>query len=239
MSRTLEGLAEAGNFIETARAYREAGDHEAYRAICAERGVDELSMDRFWNGLCDDFDMEPSLAPEAPEEALPPASAESSSEASEAAAAGCSIEGNICKAAAAKIESELKSFKGGRKETAVSSHVAKTLKAFCGNEEFALAVAKSKKTLSACCTEIMKSVGSSISDIEVYRRAAKFYFPGASVKFNMEIQIGGAAMLAEAPAEAPAVETTRPAGGARAGRTGAKRAKSKADEKVIQISLFD
>ncbi|WP_206458673.1 hypothetical protein [Anaerovorax sp. IOR16] len=97
----------------------------------------------------------------------------------------------ITKLAKAKIESELKSFKGGQKAKAVSSYVATTLKNFCGNEIFAKAVIEQKKTLSDCCEQIMKSVGNSISDIQVYRKATAFYFPTAKIDFKMEIVING------------------------------------------------
>lgn len=223
MSRTLEGLADSQKTVEIARKLRDGGDYEAYQALCEENDIDEQTTDRFWNGLCDDFDTiapaDTLEAPEAPQDAVLPC-------------------GGISKVATAKLDAELKAFKGGRKEAAVSSHVATTLKQFCKNEQFAMAVANCKKNLSACCEEIMKSVGTSISDIEVYRRAAKFYFPGSVVKFSMEIQIDGVSTAAEAPTDvlspAAASSTNAPRK-----RTALDKPKKKGDSNIIQISLFE
>ncbi|WP_333594139.1 hypothetical protein [Anaerospora hongkongensis] len=97
-----------------------------------------------------------------------------------------------------KIAAELKAFKGGNKETAVSKFVASTLTKFCEeNEHFAEIVYKTPRTLSDCCTDVMKGCGTSISDIDVYRGAVKHYFPNADVFFKMEIHITGDAPTVE------------------------------------------
>lgn len=89
-----------------------------------------------------------------------------------------------------KIDKEVKEFNGGKYENAVYRHVADTLKNFCRQEpEFAQAVVQTDKTLADCCREIMKGAGQSISDIEVYRRAVNFYFPGADIKTEMRINL--------------------------------------------------
>ncbi|MDU5080268.1 Cas9 inhibitor AcrIIA9 family protein [uncultured Tissierella sp.] len=88
-----------------------------------------------------------------------------------------------------KLTQELKDFKGGKKESAVSSYVEKTLKEFCKEEAFASAVLNSKKTLTDCCNEIMNKCGNYISDFEVYKKAAQFYFPNAKVDFTMSIKV--------------------------------------------------
>lgn len=90
-----------------------------------------------------------------------------------------------------KIDKELKEFKGATKAKAVSDYVAKTLKQFCDVEAFAAAVIKSEKTLTDCCNEIMAKVGNHVSDLEVYKKAAQFYFPGSKVEFNMTINVEG------------------------------------------------
>lgn len=95
----------------------------------------------------------------------------------------------IIKKARKKLDNELKEFKGGNKENAVSSHVCKTLQDFCKEEEFAKAVLASEKTLSDCCVEILKKSGNHISDFEVYKRGTQFYFPGAKVNFTMSIKV--------------------------------------------------
>lgn len=105
---------------------------------------------------------------------------------------------DIKKAAIEKIAAELKVFNGGNKEKAISTYIANTISSFCEqNELFADTVCKTKRTLSDCATEIMKSSGNAISDIEVYRRAVRFYFPNAEVNFVMNIEIIG-----DAPDEA-------------------------------------
>jgi len=90
-----------------------------------------------------------------------------------------------------KIDKELKEFKStGQKEKAVSSHVANVLKDFCRQElEFAEAVVQTEKTLSDCCESIMKDVGNSRSDIEVYRKAVSLYFPGAGIDMVMTVNM--------------------------------------------------
>ncbi len=91
-----------------------------------------------------------------------------------------------------KLAAELKVFKGGQKESAVSKHVASTLTHFCEQDErFAEVVFKTPRTLSDCCAEIMAGSGNHISDIDVYRGAVKSYFPNAEVVFRMEIHLEG------------------------------------------------
>lgn len=72
--------------------------------------------------------------------------------------------------------------------------VADALKQFVRDPEFADAVvAKGENGFSDCLTEIVKGVGASLSDIETYRRAANFFFPGCGVSFRMEIDLTAAA----------------------------------------------
>lgn len=106
-------------------------------------------------------------------------------------------EQNITQIAIEKLDKELSAFKGGNKETAVKTYVANTIRQFCTEDErFAYAFAHTARSLSDCCREVMQSAGSAISDIEVYRRAARFYFPNSEVQFKMLIEITG-----EAPTE--------------------------------------
>ena len=92
-----------------------------------------------------------------------------------------------------KLQDELKKFSGGRKEKAVSKSVCKTLDGFCNEEFFAQAVWDSDKTLSDCCKKIMDGVGSSVSDLDVYKAAAKFYLPEADVQAKPELILPGTA----------------------------------------------
>lgn len=89
-----------------------------------------------------------------------------------------------------KIKEELKTASGDNKVNAVKKPVADALTDFCRQDnEFAQAVLQSDKTLGDCCKEIMSKVGSSISDLEVYRSAVQFYFPGADIRMEMTIDL--------------------------------------------------
>ena len=68
--------------------------------------------------------------------------------------------------------------------------VARALASFIEDSEFADAVvAKGGTGFSECLEAVTQGIGTSISDIEVYRRAANFYFPGCGVRFKMEIDL--------------------------------------------------
>lgn len=98
------------------------------------------------------------------------------------------------KLAVEKIDRELKEFAGDKYGKAVYTYVANVLRDFCEqNERFAEVVYKTKRSLSDCCAEIMKGCGSHISDIEVYRRATKLYFPNSEIECVMTITITGVA----------------------------------------------
>ena len=85
-----------------------------------------------------------------------------------------------------KIDEEARGFKGDKHEQVMYKSVADALREFCRQQpEFAQAVYQSKKTFADCMKHVAKGVGTSISDIEAYRRAVEFYFPGAQVEFQM------------------------------------------------------
>lgn len=73
----------------------------------------------------------------------------------------------------------------------IAPSVAKVLKLFAESEpEFSEAIiAKGEKGFDECLKAIVNNVGGSISDIEAYRRAVSFYFPGAGVRFVMKIDL--------------------------------------------------
>ena len=62
---------------------------------------------------------------------------------------------------------------------------------------------KTRRTLSDCCGQIIRGVGNSISDIEVYRRAVQFYFPNSEIEFKMNILLTGEAPSEEEMAREP------------------------------------
>lgn len=91
-----------------------------------------------------------------------------------------------------KLNEEFKqATKMSRKADAVKEYVLEALIIFCEqNEEFARAIVQTKQTIAQCIEETVNKCGNSISDIEVYKRAVEFYFHGATVKFNMTIDLG-------------------------------------------------
>lgn len=90
--------------------------------------------------------------------------------------------------AAERLNKEIKDVKG-QKEGAMKYAVKKSLLGFCRqNDEFAQAVAQGG-SFADCMTAVARGVGSSISDIDAYRKAAAFYFEGAKVQVTMEIQL--------------------------------------------------
>lgn len=90
--------------------------------------------------------------------------------------------------AQSRLKEEYKEVKG-TKESAMKGAVRDALLDFCRqNEEFAQAVVQGG-SFKDCMTAVAKGVGSSISDLEAYRRAVSFYFDGAKVNFSMNIQL--------------------------------------------------
>ncbi len=95
--------------------------------------------------------------------------------------------------AISKLQKELKAFQSNdNKAKAVKDAVADALIDFCKqDDEFAQAIVQSDKTLSDCCNATMKGVGNSISDLEVFKKAVKFYFSTADIQFKMAIDLCG------------------------------------------------
>ena len=80
----------------------------------------------------------------------------------------------------------------GQYQKAIAGATANALKDFCKQEsEFLQAVEQSGKSFQDCLDEVVKGISGSISDFDVYSRAVKFYFPGATVHFCMEIDLIG------------------------------------------------
>lgn len=80
----------------------------------------------------------------------------------------------------------------GKYQQAIAPETAKALTLFCEQEpEFAQAVEQSGKTFQECLDSVCKKIGSSISDLEVYSRAVRFYFSTAEVHFDMTIDLSG------------------------------------------------
>lgn len=85
-----------------------------------------------------------------------------------------------------KTTAERKEVKGER-ESIMADPVLDMLHEFCiQSEDFAKAVAEGG-TFAACMAAVAKGVGNSISDIDAYKKAVQFYFPGAEVHMQMQI----------------------------------------------------
>lgn len=83
--------------------------------------------------------------------------------------------------------------------SAVHTAVLNALCEFCRqNAEFAQAICQSDKHFTVCLTEIVKGIKGSISDLDLYTRAVKFYFSTAEIHFQMLIDVGDG-VLVESP----------------------------------------
>lgn len=126
--------------------------------------------------------------------------------------------------AIAKIESGIAAVKG-QKENVVKRSVADALISFCRQqEEFAQAVVQSEKTFADCVAHVVAGCGNSLSDIEAYRKAVGFWFPGAVVDMVLTLRMSE---FEEAEKEAVPEAVEKP-----------KKAKSQTTGD-LEFSLFD
>lgn len=80
----------------------------------------------------------------------------------------------------------------GRHQRAVAPKTAKALMQFCEQEtEFEQAIEQSGADFQRCLDEVVRGVDDSISDLEAYNKAVKFYFSTAVVHFHMTIDLSG------------------------------------------------
>ena len=89
-----------------------------------------------------------------------------------------------------KLEKELRELKTRSfRVDAMKKAVHDALAEFCRqDEEFAQAILQGG-SFADCMKAVSAGVGSSISDLDAYRRAVQFYFPGANIRFRMEINL--------------------------------------------------
>lgn len=99
-----------------------------------------------------------------------------------------------------KIRKEQKEAKSlDRKAQAMAGAVADKLCDFCQQDiEFSEAVVQGG-SFTECMAAVVKGVGSSISDIEAYTKAVRFYFPGSRINVTMSIDLIGDAAEPTAP----------------------------------------
>lgn len=108
--------------------------------------------------------------------------------------------GNFATQAVKKLESE-KGKMAGNKEKAMAGAVFAAMKDFClQNEEFAQAVVQGGSFVD-CMKKVASGVGNSISDLDAYKKAVQFYFPGAEVKMQLTIDLIGKAAGEDKPKE--------------------------------------
>lgn len=99
------------------------------------------------------------------------------------------------KEAIEKIKAEAQALKKlSPQGNAVSKDVCNVLITFCEqDDEFAQAIVQGDKKLRDCIEHTVRGARQSISDLEVYKRAVEFYFPGATVHMNLTIDLIGEA----------------------------------------------
>lgn len=109
-----------------------------------------------------------------------------------------------------RIRSELKDVKSDRYYNVLKNPVADALICFCEQQpEFDQAVAEAKGTFSECMAHVCKGIGGAISDVDAYRKAAEFYFPGSVVEMKMVIRMSEYEVEDSMPADEP--EEKKPA----------------------------
>lgn len=96
----------------------------------------------------------------------------------------------MLQAAIDKITEGLKGkSKMGWAAQAMAGPVAEQLIDFCRQDaEFAQAVVEGG-SFAGCMAAVGKNCGSVLSDLEAYRRAVQFYFPGAGVRSSITIDL--------------------------------------------------
>lgn len=102
-----------------------------------------------------------------------------------------------------KLTAELTDAKLGKYETVVKNAVLRTICKFCEqNAEFKQAIEQSGKSFADCLKATVKGAGASLEDLEVYKRAVEFYFPGADIKCTMTLDLGDNGFSNETSTEA-------------------------------------
>lgn len=148
-----------------------------------------------------------------------------------------------------KLEEGSKAKITDRHAQVIKTYVHNALCGFCEqDEQFAAAVCQGGE-LADClkhCTEGIK--GSGISDIDIYRRAVQFYFPGATVDFHISIVMAGnETIIAEEPLHEKTalpkigtdkVEMVQLEQSKQAAKRERKKTAKPKTENIIQLDLF-
>lgn len=89
----------------------------------------------------------------------------------------------------------------GQKEGAMKNVVADALISFCGQDDLLAREIVEGGTFADCMKAVAAGVGDSISDLEAYKKAVKFYSPSAEIGFVMTISRGEKSEMPKAPKE--------------------------------------
>lgn len=90
-----------------------------------------------------------------------------------------------------KLTAELTNAKLGKYENVVKPYVLDEICIFAKqNSEFAQAIEQSEKSFDDCLKASVAGVKEHISDLDCYKRAVAFYFPGADIKCTMTLDLG-------------------------------------------------
>ena len=115
----------------------------------------------------------------------------------------------IIKSALDKLEEGAKEKITDRYGSVIKTYVHSALAGFCKqNESFAQAIIDGG-TFAECIKYCTEGIGGNtgISDIDIYRRAVQFYFPGARVDFKIQIMTDGAQTVIHEEPEREEVKT--------------------------------
>ena len=102
-----------------------------------------------------------------------------------------------------KLKKESAAGKFDKYGNAMKADVVKALVEFCRQSEIFAEAVVHGRSFEECMKEVAKGVSSgSISDLEAYKRAVRYYMKDADVRFCMEITVGTAEKKdGEQPAE--------------------------------------
>jgi len=101
-----------------------------------------------------------------------------------------------------KLEEEYKKTSGDRYGEVVKKPLLETLENFCRQSgEFAQAVFQGGSFQEALAAAV-KGASNHTPDIQIYRQAVRYYFPGADIRLTMRIFLCEAERPAEEPEEA-------------------------------------
>ncbi len=90
-----------------------------------------------------------------------------------------------------KLDEEYKAGTFDKYANIMKKSVKETLEDFCRQEdEFAQAVVQGG-SFTGCMKAVANKCGHGISDLEAFRRAVRFYFPGSEIRMQMTIDLIG------------------------------------------------